>query len=172
MDDAEIDTSFACAATICQFTRFDRPTLDVSIDQRGWADWRVSMSDLSSFRSRVVDLRICADMSGAARLANPDGSPRLRNVMCVPPVGVSCQVYVVSIGKGCGAAKPRASAMPTLKSGGQVRDERLEGRYLGARRGWRARSVVAVVGLGRIGSHMASLLQPMGRSCAEVRSLT
>jgi hypothetical protein len=35
MDDAEIDTSFACAATICQFTRFDPPTQDIRIAQRG-----------------------------------------------------------------------------------------------------------------------------------------
>jgi hypothetical protein len=35
MDDAEIDTSYAGAATFCQFTRFDPSTHDISIDQRG-----------------------------------------------------------------------------------------------------------------------------------------
>ena len=53
---------------------------------------RLSRTDLSSLRSRLVDRRICADMSGAARFEKPDGSPRLRSVMCVRPVDVSRQV--------------------------------------------------------------------------------
>ena len=58
----------------------------------GYLDSGSSRIDLSNCRSRLVDFRICAAMIGAARPANPDASPRLRRVMCVPPVGVSFQV--------------------------------------------------------------------------------
>jgi phosphoglycerate dehydrogenase-like enzyme len=47
-----------------------------------------------------------------------------------------------------------------LKSGGHWRDERLEGRYVGAREDGYPGLVIGLVGLGRIGTRVARLLQP------------
>ena len=44
--------------------------------------------------------RIAIAMNGAESFEKPVGAPRLRSVIRVPPSGVSCQVYVVSMGNG------------------------------------------------------------------------
>jgi hypothetical protein len=44
--------------------------------------------------------RIAMAMNGAASLEKPAGSPRLRSHILVPPSGVSCELYAVSIGNG------------------------------------------------------------------------
>jgi len=59
-----------------------------------------------------------------------------------------------------------------LKSGAQVRAEGRKAATSGRIEHGKLGLVVAVVGLGRIGSRMASLLQPVRRACAGVRSLT
>ena len=44
-------------------------------------------------------------MNGAIIREKPDGTPRLRNVIRVPPWDVDYQVYVVSIGNGPSAVR-------------------------------------------------------------------
>jgi hypothetical protein len=55
---------------------------------------------LSSARSLRFALRIALAMSGAVSFEKPDGFPRLRNVMRVPPPVAGTHVYVVSSGGG------------------------------------------------------------------------
>jgi hypothetical protein len=49
--------------------------------------------------------RIAAVMTGDPTFANPEGSPRLRSVIRVPPPAASTNPYVVSIGNGPSAVR-------------------------------------------------------------------
>jgi hypothetical protein len=49
--------------------------------------------------------RIAVVIIGAAIFEKPDGRPRLRKVILVPPLAASDQVYVVSIGNGPSAVR-------------------------------------------------------------------
>ena len=49
--------------------------------------------------------RIAAAITGAPTFAKPEGSPRLRSVIRVPPPGASANAYVVSIGNGPSAVR-------------------------------------------------------------------
>src|SRR5918994_2462652 len=67
---------------------------------RGAPPGRLSRIRLRAARSLRLARRTARSITGAAIRANPDGSPRLRSPILVPPPGASAHVYVVSIARG------------------------------------------------------------------------